>query len=63
MIVVEMTGRSFECLEKGRAKALFSAGRVQRREHALSGFLFGMARRLGIDHIIIKRAMGDERVM
>lgn len=48
VVVVEIDGLRFECLEKGRAKALFSVGRVVRREDALSGFLFGMARCHGI---------------
>lgn len=44
VVVVENDGWRFECLEKGRAKALFSAGRVEGRDDALSGFLFGTAR-------------------
>lgn len=41
---------------KGEQKLFFSVGRVQRREDALSGFLFWMARAHSTDHMTIQKA-------
>ena len=43
VVVVENGGRGSEVLRERENKSSFSAGRVEGRDHALSGFRFGTA--------------------
>jgi hypothetical protein len=50
---------------KGEQKLFFrrDACRGSGREDALSGFLFGMARYSGTDHMIIRSQVGNKKIM